>query len=197
MKVIKTFIAICNIIAATIFASYTSVKIQKSNKGQKTIYLCNVLVTLAWIWIQVCSIWSPWLTNEPGHPIAVPLYLFTSMSLCHHTPASFMHPFSAYNIFGSLATKPLESLGVLGDRGSFFRLVTYLLPIVGRWIIVWNIEWKKIHCSTVFIHIYSSDDLVKLLMVSIFFIRSSWQALFAIPIATVVCLKEYIFWNSP
>ena len=46
-------------------------------------------------------------------------------------------------IFGSLATKPLKSLRGLGDRGSFFRLVTYLLPMVGRWIIVWNIVWKK------------------------------------------------------
>ena len=30
-----------------------------------------------------------------------------------------------------------------GVRNSFFRLVTYLLPMVDRWIIVWNIVWKK------------------------------------------------------
>ena len=44
--------------------------------------------------------------------------------------------------FRSLAMKPSGILWVLG-LGAFFRLVTYLLPMVGRWIIVGNIVWKK------------------------------------------------------
>ena len=58
-----------------------------------------------------------------------------------------MRKFSSRGYFWATNHKTLGISGGFGDRGSFFRLVTYLLPMVGRWIKVWNIVWKKEHLS--------------------------------------------------
>ena len=50
---------------------------------------------------------------------------------------------SSSGYFWVSSHKTLRTSWGFGGRDSFFHLVTYLLPMVGKWIIVWNIVWKK------------------------------------------------------
>ena len=57
---------------------------------------------------------------------------------------------SSSGYFWGSSHKTLRISWGFGGRSSL-RLVAYLLPIVGRWTIVWNIEWKKKKYENVFV----------------------------------------------